>query len=115
MKQVICIRHDLKMRLGKAVAQGAHASMGAVLRAGLDDPRVQQWLAGSFTKICVRVDSLEELVELREQADFAGLINCFIVDNGLTEFHGVPTPTALAIGPDTPENLHPITGGLKLL
>ena len=30
-KQVIVLRKDLNMRKGKMVAQGAHASMGAIL------------------------------------------------------------------------------------
>lgn len=32
MKQIIAMRTDLNMRKGKMIAQGAHASMGAVLR-----------------------------------------------------------------------------------
>ena len=38
-----------------------------------------------------------------------------ITDAGLTEFNGVPTKTCLALGPDYPENIDPITGNLKLL
>lgn len=114
MKQIIVMRNDLNMRKGKMVAQGAHASLGAVL-ANEGDPRIQQWLAGSFTKICVKVDSLEELRSVYESADAAGLICCLITDNGLTEFNGVPTKTCCAIGPDTPEALAPVTGHLRLL
>ena len=33
-KQVIVLRKDLGMRKGKMVAQGAHASLGAILREG---------------------------------------------------------------------------------
>ena len=36
------------------------------------------------------------------------------VDAGRTEFHGVPTATCCAIGPDWPERIDPITGHLKL-
>lgn len=31
IKQIIILRKDLNMRKGKMVAQGAHASMGAIL------------------------------------------------------------------------------------
>lgn len=107
------MRKDLNMRKGKCVAQGAHASLGAVL-PNQDDPRVKEWLAGSFTKVCVTVNSEEELADVFQRAKDAGLITCKIVDNGLTEFNGVPTWTCIAVGPDTHENLLPITGDLKL-
>lgn len=113
-KQIIVLRKDLNMRKGKMVAQGAHASMKATLKH-LDDPRVKSWLAGPFGKIAVSVDSEEEMDELRDRAIAAGLICEEIVDAGRTEFNGVPTKTALGIGPDTHEKMNPITGHLKLL
>ncbi len=129
MKQIIVIRADLNMRKGKMVAQGAHASMGAILPyvgyTDWDSPPgteftrrqslVSRWLGGSFTKVCVRVDSEYELIELHDRAEKANLITCLITDNGKTEFNDVPTVTCCAIGPDTPEKLDPITGHLKLL
>jgi PTH2 family peptidyl-tRNA hydrolase len=113
-KQIIVLRKDLGMRKGKMVAQGAHASLKAVL-GRMDDPRVKGWLAGPFAKVAVSVDSEEEFDELQKKALQVGLICEEIVDAGRTEFHGVPTKTALAIGPDKVENLDPITGHLKLL
>lgn len=112
MKQIIVMRKDLKCRRGKEIAQGAHASMKATLE-NLEDPRVVEWLDGKFTKICVTVQSEEELFEVYEAAKSAGLISALILDAGLTEF-GEPTHTCIAVGPDTPENLAPITGHLKL-
>lgn len=114
MKQMIVLRKDLNMRKGKMIAQGAHASMKATL-LHLEDPRVKEWLNGPFTKIAVSVDSEEELIEVRDKAVEAGLICEEIIDAGKTEFNGVPTRTALGIGPDTHDNLFPITGNLKLL
>lgn len=114
MKQIIVLRKDLNMRKGKLVSQGAHASMKATL-LHLDDPRVKEWLNGAFTKIAVSVDSEEEMLILRDKAIEAGLICEEIIDSGKTEFNNVPTRTALGIGPDTHENLLPITGNLKLL
>lgn len=120
MKQIIVMRNDLrnakgkKVRTGKLIAQGAHASVAVVTKHILDT-RVREWLSGSFTKICVQVDSEEELEEIYAHAVNAGLLTSYIVVSGLTEFGGVPTATCCAIGPDTPENLEPITGGLKLL
>ena len=43
-------------------------------------------------------------------------IPCSIIrDSGFTEFNGVPTLTAVAIGPDYPEVIDPLTKHLKLL
>lgn len=114
MKQIIVMRDDLNMRKGKMVAQGAHASVAVVVK-NLLDTRVREWLSESFTKVCVRVGSQDELEEIYAHALNVGLLAEYIVDNGLTEFNGVPTATCCAIGPDSPENLAPITGHLKLL
>ena len=113
MKQMIVMRTDLKMRRGKEIAQGAHASMAATLK-NLEHPSVKEWLDGPFAKIAVSIGSEEELLELVEVADRAGLITATIVDDGRTEFDGVKTLTCAAIGPATSEELDPITGHLKL-
>jgi PTH2 family peptidyl-tRNA hydrolase len=116
-KQMIILRKDLGMRKGKMVAQGAHASMAALLEDGQlkDDDRILEWLAGRFTKVCVSVNSEEELLALHAKAKEAGMITALIQDAGLTEFNGVLTYTAVAIGPDTHEALQPLTSELKLL
>lgn len=114
MKQVIVIRKDLNMRKGKMVAQGAHASMAAAVN-NLSDERVSHWLSQSFTKIVVGVDSLEEFDAIYENAIAKGLICAKIVDNGATEFNGIKTLTALAIGPDYTGYVDEVTKGLKLL
>ena len=114
-KQVIIIRKDLNMRKGKMVAQGAHASLGAILGVGLDDKRITPWLRGSFAKVCVYVNSEEEILLLHTKAKHLGLVSCLITDSGKTEFSGVPTITALAIGPDTIERVDQVTKDLPLL
>ena len=119
-KQVIVMRRDLGMRRGKEIAQGAHASM-IWLALRIRQPGYtfteaeRRWLDGAFTKVCVRVDSEEELLAIVEKAREAGVLVQLCVDAGKTEFHGVPTPTCCAVGPDFPERIDPITGHLKLL
>ena len=123
-KQVIVVRHDLKMRRGKQIAQGAHGSMafltsrlkvsGAVSMNEFDQA-AQAWLSGGFAKICCRVDSEEELLAIRDLASQQGLEVHVITDSGKTEFHGVPTNTCLAIGPDESSKIDAVTGELKLL
>ena len=93
-KQVIVVRKDLNMRKGKMVAQSCHASLGAILSCADHDVRTQhtvcvtislidntadnlydkranphplrEWLQGSFTKICVSVDSEQELIDIHQ-------------------------------------------------
>jgi PTH2 family peptidyl-tRNA hydrolase len=123
-KQTIVLRKDLNMRKGKMVAQGAHASMRAILQLGHReggnfvvplDERLEPWLLGRFKKICVSVNSEAELLQLHQEAKAAGLITALIQDAGLTEFGGVPTYTALAVGPDTEDRVDLVTGSLSLL
>lgn len=130
-KQVIVMRKDLNMRKGKMIAQGAHASMAAVIQlaevTGEDGNSVfrtfdielgsalDDWLNGSFTKICLSVNSEEELHKVYAEAHNKGLICSLIKDAGRTEFGGVPTYTCCAIGPAWADEIDPITGHLSLL
>lgn len=133
VKQVIVIRKDLKMRRGKEVSQGAHASIawltnrleasknvkpewieGRHLASAVFTDPEWQWIQGNFRKICCVVNSEEELTEIYRNARDAGLAAEIIEDSGLTEFGGVPTLTAAAIGPDYDEKIDPITGHLAL-
>ena len=122
-KQVIVLRKDLNMRKGKLVAQGAHASMGAILglckRDGdtltLEmDERTLPWLTGRFKKICVYVNSEEELLQIYNTAKENGLVSSLIKDAGLTEFNGIATLTAVAVGPDREDRIDAVTKHLPL-
>lgn len=119
MKQVIVIRNDLNMRKGKMVAQGAHASLAFaldILRSGGTLTADQlEWVEEGQKKICVRAETLEELESVYRAACDAGMNACIITDAGHTEFGGVPTRTAVAIGPDDDERIDVITSHLKLL
>ena len=124
IKQVIVMRHDLKMRRGKQIAQGAHASMAFLTRRlqkyghtslANCSKAEREWLTDGFAKVCCRVDSEEELLAIRDKAIDAGLEVHLVTDSGKTEFHGEPTNTCLAIGPDCVEKIDPITGDLELL
>jgi PTH2 family peptidyl-tRNA hydrolase len=129
-KQVIVIRKDLNMRKGKMIAQGAHASMkvffdrGKLIKNSDEHPNMficeftepmREWCAGIFTKICLSVNSETELLDIYRQAQEVNLPCSLIQDCGLTEFNGIPTYTAVAIGPDYGERVDLITGHLPLL
>ena len=113
------------MRKGKMCAQAAHASMAFITRRlehqDLDvsclrlSPVEQEWLDNSYTKICVSVDSEQELLDIAAAAVLEGITHYLVTDNGLTEFDGVPTLTCLALGPDEAEKIDVITRDLKLL
>jgi len=121
VKQVIVMRTDLRMRKGKMIAQGAHASMmflTKMLRNEYSDELSEAeryWINNSFAKICVRVDSGEELDRIHDEALNAGIKVNMVIDSGKTEFHGQPTPTCLALGPDLAQKIDKITGNLDLL
>ena len=128
-KQVIVMRTDLNMRKGKMAAQAGHASMMFLTRrliynkyaTGITDAVVylseveMEWLASSYAKICVGVISKTELEAIIMKAEGSDLEVNVVTDNGATEFHGVPTVTCCAIGPDYSDKIDSITGNLKLL
>ena len=132
IKQVIVIRKDLNMRKGKMCAQAAHASLKVFfdrifkienasysvypdkIVGILMTQEMLSWVEGSFTKICVYVNSEEELFEIYKQAKESDLPVALIRDAGKTEFKE-PTYTCLAIGPAKSELIDKITGELKLL
>ena len=121
IKQVIVVRKDLKMRRGKEIAQACHASIAFIsrqLQGGKNSVKIsdvaREWIESSFAKVCLQVNSEEELMEIKAKAECAGLEVHLVTDAGLTEFDGVPTKTCLAIGPDYSEKIDPVTGSLKL-
>jgi peptidyl-tRNA hydrolase, PTH2 family len=126
-KQVIVIRRDLRMRRGKEIAQGAHASMAWLRQrimphltpAGVADQvkfseAERAWLEGSLRKVTVKVGSEAELLAVYDTALEAGVVVHLITDRGLTEFGGTPTRTCLAVGPDYDDRIDPVTGDLEL-
>jgi PTH2 family peptidyl-tRNA hydrolase len=119
VKQLIIIRRDLKMRRGKEIAQGAHASMMFLMRL-LKEPDAPitaaqaEWLDGSFTKVVLQVADGVTLLACYQRACMNEIESHLVTDRGLTEFGGVPTHTAVAIGPERSSVLDPLFGMLKL-
>ena len=119
VKQVIVVRTDIQMRKGKLAAQVAHASLKAVLDRGsivdgeLRVPltgEVKEWIAGIYAKIVLGVESEADLVRVHELAREAGIPSALVTDLGLTEFNGIATKTACAIGPADAMAIDVITG-----
>jgi peptidyl-tRNA hydrolase, PTH2 family len=123
VKQVIVIRRDLGMRRGKEIAQGSHASMMWLVtrlswvgrQAGaFFTPAEQEWLSRGVRKVVCVVTTEDELRKVWAEASEAGLESHLVTDAGRTEFHGNPTVTAVAVGPDYDEKIDPVTRHLTL-
>ena len=120
IKQVIVIRKDLQLSKGQMVAQGAHASIAFLtnlVRAYPGDiipfyKCEEQWINGTFYKVCLAVNSEKELLDIGAEAVNRGLKVHYIQENDLFD---EPTFTCLAIGPDYSSNIDPVTKHLKLL
>jgi len=126
VKQVIVIRKDLNMPAGKLAAQVSHASTGAFLKhfnnlGGILTPKdmesygnnVHPWLTDEFTKICLKVDSEQELLDVYQICVSAKIPCSLIKDAGHTVF-SEPTITCLGVGPFNSNKIDEITGNLKL-
>ena len=137
-KQMIVMRRDLKMRKGKIAAQSGHACVEATLMAlaregrlgevrvspeegwvyldddGREPTALSDWFEAGVAKVCVYVDSEEELLDIARQGRERGFAVALVRDAGLTEFHGEPTYTCLAFVPLHAEDVDPITGRLPL-
>lgn len=123
VKMVIVIRRDLNMRKGKMCAQAGHASLMFIrntlatkqLLHPSQESLAAKWLFGGQAKIVVGCQDEDELNELVVRAE-ANEVRVFTVtDAGNTEFHGVPTVTCAAFGPDRSDRIDEITKHLKLL
>ena len=132
-KQVIVVRKDLKMRTGKIGAQAAHASFKVLMAEMLItnsehypgykemtftypiDGAWNNWIEGLYKKICVSVNSEQELIDIFQRAQDQKLPCAMVEDHGLTEFKGVHTKTCCAIGPAEDAIINAITGHLPLL
>jgi PTH2 family peptidyl-tRNA hydrolase len=127
-KQVIVIRRDLGMRRGKEIAQGAHASMawlsvrlreafqrdyGNAIDALFTEAE-WSWLHGLFTKVVCQVPDEAALNAVYQEGLITGVLTHRIIDAGKTEFGGIPTFTAVAVGPDWADAVDAVTGRLAL-
>ncbi len=144
LKQVIVVRKDLTMPAGKLAAMAAHAAMtfilsklvvtnqtiegdGAVTVHEFDlavSPEQARWLTEldpgiegtgqvSMAKIVVAVSNLSELLDVEKRAKAAGLTVHRVIDSGYAH-NKAGDFVCIAIGPDWPEKLDPVTSLLKV-
>jgi PTH2 family peptidyl-tRNA hydrolase len=114
-KQIIVIRADLKMSAGKAIVQGAHASILASEKARRVSPDAwKAWFREGQRKIACKVQSIEELFSIKQQVERLNVPCEIVADAGLTQLEP-GTITALGIGPVLETIIDPVTRNLKLL
>jgi PTH2 family peptidyl-tRNA hydrolase len=111
-KQVILLRKDLKLPLGKACAQCAHASVEAVFNS--DKNKVNEWRSEGAKKVVLKVKDEKELLKFLQEAKDAGLKTALITDAGKTVI-APGTKTCVGIGPDDEEKIDSVTGKLKMV
>ena len=110
-KQVIVIRCDLKMSVGKLVSQSCHASYSVIKK--VSKKKLEKWEKQGQKKIILKTD-LQGIKSLEKKCKKLKIKYSLITDAGLTEL--IPgTITAIGIGPDEGENIDKVTGSLPLL
>lgn len=114
-KQVIVVRKDLRMGTGKIAAQVGHA---AVL--GVEESRksnklwLKRWFNEGQPKIVVKVNSLDELIQVQIDAEDLRVPVVVVQDRGLTQIPS-GTVTCVCIGPAPSYIIDKVTSELKLL
>lgn len=112
LKQVLVIRTDINISAGKAVAQGAHASLWAANRA--DEHLRESWENDNLaTKIVLGIGDEDDLRTLAAQSRDADLPTAVVNDAGKTEVDS-GTTTAMGIGPAPESEIDSLTGDLSL-
>lgn len=95
------LRNDAGMTAGKMASQASHAAVETSLRCLEKNPdRFRTYQDGTFgTKVVLHADETK-MRQLYELAVERGIPCALIEDSGHAAFHGgVPTVTALGIGP----------------
>ena len=118
-KMILGARTDLGMKKGKVAAQCGHASLGGYLKIlKKANPRhlkyLNTWMQGHYAKICVKIQSPEQMKSIRAAAIQAGLPVYVVTDAGRTQIKS-GSQTVLCIGPGPKSLVDTVTGKLKLM
>ena len=115
-KQVIVVRTDLGMSIGKTAGQVAHAAIGASQHLDCKPSDFIAWYndGRDQAKIILAVQSEDALMNIFAQVMLAELPFALVFDQGKTELPP-DTLTCLGIGPAKAEIINKITSSLPLL
>ncbi|KXJ81747.1 hypothetical protein RP20_CCG018135 [Aedes albopictus] len=112
---VLVVRSDLGLRKGKIASQCAHAAVMCYMRsASVNQAKLNSWLVQGQPKIVVKVENLEEMVEIAKKANEKRVVAEIVRDAGRTQISS-GTETVLGLGPDSSDVIDSLAGHLKLL
>lgn len=114
-KMAIVVREDLKLSKGKLSAQVAHAAVSCAIKSEKNKSKYfSEWFSEGQKKVVLKIQDLDSLLKVFNEAKSVGLTTELIKDAGLTE---IPpgTITVLGIGPAPEDEIDKIVGNLKLL
>uniref|UniRef100_A0A914WYT4 peptidyl-tRNA hydrolase n=1 Tax=Plectus sambesii TaxID=2011161 RepID=A0A914WYT4_9BILA len=116
-KMVFAVNTALKMGLGKTAAQVGHATLG-LYRALLDkgdagSAALSAWDCAGETKIVVKADSDDQLIQLQHSARELGIPSYLVRDAGRTQIAAGSITVLSVFGPAA--EVDKITGQLKLV
>lgn len=127
VKQLIIVRKDLDMPVGKLSAQVSHASLLSFLNACNkqknknsihyvinDNDFNYEWINGSYPKVVLAVKNENQILKYKQKAEENGIPCALITDEGRTCFDGQPTITCLGVGPFDKDILDKIFKRLRL-
>ncbi|OIO21112.1 aminoacyl-tRNA hydrolase [Candidatus Micrarchaeota archaeon CG11_big_fil_rev_8_21_14_0_20_47_5] len=114
VKQVIVVRTDLKMGVGKIAGQVGHAAVLGYKKVTREFPSLaERWEEEGARKVVVKVGSEKEFFSLYEKVKCR--LPCALVhDAGKTQIKA-GTPTCFAIGPYYEKEIDEFTKEMKLL
>ncbi|TLX85478.1 MAG: peptidyl-tRNA hydrolase [Thaumarchaeota archaeon] len=115
IKQVIVVRKDLRMGVGKIAAQVGHACvLGAEKVRKSRRGWYDEWERSGQEKVVVKVSSLSELEEIKKHVISLDLPWSVVTDAGHTQIEP-GTITCMSVGPAPEEIIDKVTKNLKLL
>lgn len=125
---VFVVRTDLNMPKGKIAAQVGHGvqyyfqnlmarqASARTFGGEVTNEAEKAWFTDNrHTKIGLKVNSEQELLDLESRAKEKGINTYLVVDNGTTMFAGVETNTVLVFAPAWESDHQGLTDHLKLL
>ena len=110
----VLMRNDLDMSTGKQVAQGGHAVTNLLFGLNTDTRLRYDYMTRSQTKIVLKVDSEQELVDVMNAAQTEGHYGTLVRDQGRIEVEA-GSLTCGAIGPVVKSKARQLLKDLKTL
>ena len=121
VKQVLVVNNGLKMGKGKIGAQCGHATLAGFNRAKRMSAEskywnkvLEKWHWEGTKKICVKVETTEDLIEVQKRANALGIPSYLVADAGHTQI-AAGSLTVCALGPVESKLVDLITKDKKLL